>query len=188
MDVQLADFVTIGAAGRPRRAAERRQRAGPGRHGPRPAAARPAEGAALRAGRRVRLPDRGDAARRAPASRWLGQADRRLLPAVPDGAALLRRRQRRGARQAASRRRPWLGLPPLWATVVKVELVNIAFSVDSILVAVAMSPKTWVILTGGLLGIVAMRVVIGQLLRSSGAIRRSSTAPSSSSRGSASSC
>ena len=46
----------------------------------------------------------------------------------------------------------------------KVELVNLAFSVDSILVAVAMSRKIWVILTGGLLGIVAMRVVIGQLL------------------------
>jgi YkoY family integral membrane protein len=59
---------------------------------------------------------------------------------------------------------PWLGLNALWGTVVKVELVNIAFSVDSILVAVAMSRKTWVVLTGGLLGIVAMRVVIGQLL------------------------
>ena len=59
---------------------------------------------------------------------------------------------------------PWLGLSPLWGTVVKVELVNIAFSVDSILVAVAMSSKIWVVLTGGLLGIVAIRVVIGQLL------------------------
>src|SRR6188768_2808387 len=58
----------------------------------------------------------------------------------------------------------WLGLSPLWGTIVKVELVNIAFSVDSILVAVAMSSKTWVVLTGGLLGIVAIRVVIGQLL------------------------
>jgi YkoY family integral membrane protein len=60
--------------------------------------------------------------------------------------------------------RKWLGLSPLWATIVKVELVNLAFSIDSILVAVAMSPKFWVILTGGLLGIVAMRVVVGQLL------------------------
>jgi YkoY family integral membrane protein len=60
--------------------------------------------------------------------------------------------------------RPWLGLSALWGTVVKVELVNIAFSVDSILVAVAISSKTWVVLTGGLLGIVAMRVVIAQLL------------------------
>ena len=59
---------------------------------------------------------------------------------------------------------PWLGLSPLWATVVKVELVNIAFSVDSILVAVAMSKKTWVVLAGGLIGIVAIRVVIGTLL------------------------
>ncbi|MEP6916717.1 MAG: hypothetical protein ABJC89_13785 [Acidobacteriota bacterium] len=60
--------------------------------------------------------------------------------------------------------RPWMGLPALWATILKVELVNIAFSVDSILVAVAMSPKTWVVLTGGLIGIVAMRVVISRLL------------------------
>ena len=58
----------------------------------------------------------------------------------------------------------WLGMSALWGTVVKVELVNLAFSVDSILVAVAMSKKTWVVLTGGLLGIVAIRVVIGQLL------------------------
>jgi YkoY family integral membrane protein len=60
--------------------------------------------------------------------------------------------------------RPWMGLSALWGTVVKVELVNSAFSVDSILVAVAMSKKTWVVLVGGLLGIVAIRVVIGQLL------------------------
>ncbi|MDQ3346666.1 MAG: hypothetical protein M3545_01725, partial [Acidobacteriota bacterium] len=39
------------------------------------------------------------------------------------------------------------------------------FAVDSILVAVAMSPKIWVIMTGGILGIIAMRLVIGQLLR-----------------------
>lgn len=59
---------------------------------------------------------------------------------------------------------PWLGLSPLWGTVVKVEMVNVAFSVDSILVAVAMSNKTWVVLAGGLLGIIAIRVVIAQLL------------------------
>jgi YkoY family integral membrane protein len=60
--------------------------------------------------------------------------------------------------------KPWLGLSALWGTILKVELVNVAFSVDSILVAVAISSKTWVVLTGGLLGIVAMRVVISQLL------------------------
>ncbi|HEX4565062.1 MAG TPA: hypothetical protein VH138_00470 [Vicinamibacterales bacterium] len=58
----------------------------------------------------------------------------------------------------------WLGLTAFWATVVKVELTDAVFAVDSILVAVAMSPKTWVILAGGILGIVMMRMVIGQLL------------------------
>jgi YkoY family integral membrane protein len=56
------------------------------------------------------------------------------------------------------------GLSAFWATVVKVELTDIVFAIDSILVAVAMSPKLWVILTGGVLGIIAMRLVIGQLL------------------------
>jgi YkoY family integral membrane protein len=59
----------------------------------------------------------------------------------------------------------WLGLSPFWGTVAKVELTDIVFAVDSILVAVAMSPKQWVIITGGVLGIIAMRMVIGQLLR-----------------------
>ena len=60
--------------------------------------------------------------------------------------------------------RPWLGLSAFWATVVKVEFTDIVFAIDSILVAVAMSNKLWVIITGGLLGIVAMRMLIGQLL------------------------
>ncbi|PYR44207.1 MAG: hypothetical protein DMF93_00975 [Acidobacteria bacterium] len=67
-------------------------------------------------------------------------------------------------RRAAPPAQPWLGLTAFWATVVKVELTDIVFAIDSILVAVAMSPKTWVILTGGVLGIVMMRMVIGQLL------------------------
>jgi predicted tellurium resistance membrane protein TerC len=55
-------------------------------------------------------------------------------------------------------------LSPFWSTVVKVELTDIVFAIDSILVAVAMSPKLWVILSGGVLGIITMRLVIGQLL------------------------
>src|SRR5437867_3810511 len=58
----------------------------------------------------------------------------------------------------------WLGLSAFWSTVVKVELTDIVFAIDSILVAVAMSPKLWVVLSGGILGIVMMRLVIGQLL------------------------
>jgi YkoY family integral membrane protein len=56
------------------------------------------------------------------------------------------------------------GLSPFWATVVRVELIDIVFSVDSILVAVALSPKLWVIITGGILGIIAMRLVAGRLI------------------------
>jgi len=60
--------------------------------------------------------------------------------------------------------RPAFGLTAFWATVVRVELIDVAFSIDSILVAVALSPKIWVVVTGGLLGIVAMRLVAGQLI------------------------
>jgi YkoY family integral membrane protein len=67
---------------------------------------------------------------------------------------------RRTPRQAT----PWLGLTAFWATVVKVEFTDIVFAIDSILVAVAMSAKLWVILSGGILGIVMMRLVIARLL------------------------
>ena len=69
-----------------------------------------------------------------------------------------------GDRQEVPRALPGFGLSAFWATVVRVELVNLAFSIDSILVAVAMSPKIQVIIAGGLLGIVAMRVVAGRLI------------------------
>ena len=69
-----------------------------------------------------------------------------------------------GDRRATPKAQPWLGLSAFWGTVVKVELTDIVFAIDSILVAVAMSPKRWVILTGGILGIVMMRLVIGKLL------------------------
>lgn len=74
-----------------------------------------------------------------------------------------------GSEDTAARRTPkaatsWLGMSPFWSTVVKVELTDIVFAIDSILLAVAMSNKTWVIITGGILGVIAMRLVIGQLL------------------------
>ncbi|MFN7917055.1 MAG: hypothetical protein U0Q55_17050 [Vicinamibacterales bacterium] len=67
-------------------------------------------------------------------------------------------------RQTPPKATSMLGLSPFWATVVKVELTDIVFAIDSILVAVAMSNKIWVILAGGILGIIMMRLVIGQLL------------------------
>lgn len=44
-----------------------------------------------------------------------------------------------------------------WRTVLMVELMDIAFSVDSILAAVSLSQSYWIVLIGGLLGIVMMR-------------------------------
>ena len=67
-------------------------------------------------------------------------------------------------RRAPPKATPWLGMTAFWATVVKVELTNLVFSIDSILAAVAMSPKKWVVLSGGILGIIAMRMVVGQVM------------------------
>jgi len=68
--------------------------------------------------------------------------------------------QRRTPPQA----QPAFGLSAFWATVVKVEFTDIVFAIDSILVAVAMSPKLWVVMAGGFLGIVTMRLLIGRML------------------------
>jgi len=44
-----------------------------------------------------------------------------------------------------------------WQTVVLIEMMDIAFAVDSILAAVALTPKFWIVFTGGMLGVVMMR-------------------------------
>jgi len=51
-----------------------------------------------------------------------------------------------------------------WATVISVELMDVAFSVDSILAAFAISDQVWVLLVGGVLGIIMMRTVAGIFL------------------------
>ena len=66
--------------------------------------------------------------------------------------------------RAPPQAKPWLGMSAFWAAVVRIELVNLAFSIDSILVAIAVSPKLWVVLSGGILGIAAMRLVVGQMI------------------------
>jgi len=52
-----------------------------------------------------------------------------------------------------------------WRTVLAVELTDIAFSLDSIVAAVAMSNKLWVVYLGGVLGIITMRFVAGYFLK-----------------------
>ena len=64
-----------------------------------------------------------------------------------------------------------------WHTVVAVEFTDIAFAVDSILAAVALvsdhqtpvhrgtHPKLWVIVTGGMIGVVLMRVAASMFIK-----------------------
>jgi len=44
-----------------------------------------------------------------------------------------------------------------WATVILIELTDIAFAADSILAAVALSNKLWIVVTGGVIGLILMR-------------------------------
>lgn len=46
-----------------------------------------------------------------------------------------------------------------WATVISVELMDLAFSVDSILASFAVSEEVWILLLGGMIGILMMRTV-----------------------------
>jgi YkoY family integral membrane protein len=70
---------------------------------------------------------------------------------APDGALLA------GSSTGDARPR---GQPGFWSTVAAIEMTDIAFAVDSILAAVGLvadRTKTWVVIIGGMLGVVLMR-------------------------------
>lgn len=46
-----------------------------------------------------------------------------------------------------------------WGTVLMVELTDLAFSIDNVIAAVALSPNLWVVITGVFIGIAAMRLL-----------------------------
>lgn len=52
-----------------------------------------------------------------------------------------------------------------WGTVIAVEIMDIAFSVDSVLAAFGVSQEIWVLLLGGMLGVLMMRGVAGVFLK-----------------------
>jgi YkoY family integral membrane protein len=56
-----------------------------------------------------------------------------------------------------------------WRTVIVIELTDIAFAVDSILAAIALAgssqDKLWVVVTGGILGVVLMRFAASMFVR-----------------------
>lgn len=66
--------------------------------------------------------------------------------------------------------------PGFWPTVARIELTDIAFAVDSILAAIALvgsapagtvgpHPKLWVVVTGGMLGVMLMRVAAAGFIK-----------------------
>ncbi len=55
--------------------------------------------------------------------------------------------------------------PGFWKTVLFIELMDIAFAVDSILAAVALTQKVWIVFTGGVLGVILMRFAATAFIR-----------------------
>lgn len=51
------------------------------------------------------------------------------------------------------------GISKFWATVILVEIMDLAFSIDNVFAAVALSNKLWVVFAGVFLGILAMRYI-----------------------------
>ena len=58
-----------------------------------------------------------------------------------------------------------LGINRLWSTIILVEIMDLAFSIDNIFAAVALSSKFWIICVGVGIGIVAMRFVAGVFVK-----------------------
>jgi len=97
------------------------------------------------------------------------------LVSAETGAALESERedQEIDARSAIRVHRP--EHPGFWATVAVIELTDIAFAIDSILAAIAVvgpapagltvHPQLWVVITGGMLGVVLMRVAASMFIR-----------------------
>lgn len=52
-----------------------------------------------------------------------------------------------------------------WGTIAAVEIMDIAFSVDSVLAAFGVSEEIWVLLLGGMIGILMMRGIAGVFLK-----------------------
>jgi len=90
------------------------------------------------------------------------QEDIEIRERVPIGASFVTGEQGgTGAKAQSSRTTKRRRYPSFWATVAVIELTDVAFAVDSILAAMALAgsrqEKLWVVITGGVLGLVLMR-------------------------------
>jgi YkoY family integral membrane protein len=98
-------------------------------------------------------------------SPWLKLLGGLYLLYLPTKYFLGKKEKRTEEKAEVREARRLFGLSVFWSTVVAIELTDIVFSVDSILAAVGLSQKIWVVITGGVLGIIAMRFVAGAFLR-----------------------
>jgi YkoY family integral membrane protein len=98
-------------------------------------------------------------------SPWLKLVGGLYLLYLPTKYFLGKRADGDSKKQKERNVRRFFGLSQFWSTVVAIELTDMVFSIDSILAAVGLSLKAWIIITGGVLGIIAMRFVAGGFLR-----------------------
>ena len=53
----------------------------------------------------------------------------------------------------------------LWQTVPLIAVTDLAFSLDSVTTAIAISDQTWLVLTGGTIGVITLRFMAGLFIR-----------------------
>jgi YkoY family integral membrane protein len=101
-------------------------------------------------------------------------------PALIDTATGRELSQEEQAEELAARTTLPVGVtskqPGFWSTVAVIEMTDIAFAVDSILAAIAVvgsappghvgpHPKLWVVVSGGILGVILMRIAAALFIR-----------------------
>jgi YkoY family integral membrane protein len=58
-----------------------------------------------------------------------------------------------------------LGFSSLWQIVPTIAITDLAFSLDSVTTAIAVTEETWLIVTGGTIGIITLRFLAGLFIR-----------------------
>ncbi|AFZ17834.1 TerC family protein [Allocoleopsis franciscana] len=53
----------------------------------------------------------------------------------------------------------------LWQTIPIIAVTDLAFSLDSVTTAIAISDKTWLVITGGTIGVITLRFMAGLFIR-----------------------
>lgn len=58
-----------------------------------------------------------------------------------------------------------LGFSSLWQIIPTIAITDLAFSLDSVTTAIAVTEETWLIITGGTIGIITLRFLAGLFIR-----------------------